>query len=142
MIKASANPQKPLSLFQNFIEQGVECRILTHNGLHNLAVRTYNNLGWETLDSILVEHIATLWIIDVNPWQLMLLYGSLPLSLGIIAVNTQDFELTLILLVVLLHLRHTLDTPDTPGTPEVDDNILATKAGKREWLAVDIIQSK
>lgn len=114
MTKASANPQKPLSLFQNFIKQGVECRILTHNGLHNLAVRTDDNLGWEALNSILVEYIATLWIIDVNPWQLMLLYGSLPLSLGIVAVNTQDFELTLILLVVLLHLRHTLDTPTTP----------------------------
>ena len=42
MIKASANPQKPLSLFQNFIEQGVECRILTYDGLHDLAVRTHN----------------------------------------------------------------------------------------------------
>ena len=72
----------------------------------------------------------------------MLLNGSLPLCLGIVAVNTQDFELTLILLVVLLHLRHTLDTPDTPRTPEVDDYILATKAGKREWLAIDIIQSE
>ena len=114
MTKASANPQKPLSLFQNFIKQGVECRILTHDGLYDLAVRTHNNLGWETLDSILAEHIAALWIIYVNPWQLMLLNGSLPLSLGIVAVNTQDFELTLILLVVLLHLRHTPDTPTTP----------------------------
>lgn len=114
MTKASANPQKPLSLFQNFIEQGVECWILTHDGLHNLAVRTHNYLGRETLDTIFIQKIATLWIIHVNPRQLMLLYGSLPLSLGIIAVNTQDFELTLILLVVLLHLRHTLDTPTTP----------------------------
>ena len=72
----------------------------------------------------------------------MLLNGSLPLCLGIVAINTQDLELTLILLVVLLHLRHTLDTPDTPRTPEVDDHILATEAGKREWLAIDVIQSE
>lgn len=46
--------------YPNLIQQGVECRILTHDGLHDLAVRTHNYLGWETLDTIFIQKLATL----------------------------------------------------------------------------------
>lgn len=101
-------------LAQHFIKQCVESRILTNNSLDNLTVSINHNLCRETLNSIVAENLAVLRIVNMNPWQLVLLNSSLPLSLCIITIYTKNFKLTLVLLVILLHLRHSLDAPSAP----------------------------
>lgn len=101
-------------LAQHFIKQSVESRILTNDGLDNLTVSINHNLCRETLNSIVAENLAVLRIVNMNPWQLVLLNSSLPLSLCIITIYTKNFKLTLVLLVILLHLRHSLDAPSAP----------------------------
>lgn len=101
-------------LAQHFIKQCVESRILTNNSLDNLTVIINHNLCRETLNSIVAENLAVLRIVNMNPWQLVLLNSSLPLSLCIITIYTKNFKLTLVLLVILLHLRHSLDAPSAP----------------------------
>lgn len=101
-------------LAQHFIKQCVESRILTNNSLDNLTISINHNLCRETLNSIVAENLAVLRIVNMNPWQLVLLNSSLPLSLCIITIYTKNFKLTLVLLVILLHLRHSLDAPSAP----------------------------
>lgn len=101
-------------LAQHFIKQCVESRILTNNSLDNLTFSINHNLCRETLNSIVAENLAVLRIVNMNPWQLVLLNSSLPLSLCIITIYTKNFKLTLVLLVILLHLRHSLDAPSAP----------------------------
>lgn len=101
-------------LAQHFIKQSVESRILTNDGLDNLTVSINHNLCRETLNSVIAENLAVLRIVNMNPWQLVLLNSSLPLSLCIITIYTKNFKLTLVLLVILLHLRHSLDAPSAP----------------------------
>ena len=101
-------------LAQHFIKQSVESRILANDGLDNLTISINHNLCRETLNSVIAENLAVLRIVNMNPWQLVLLNSSLPLSLCIIYNLHQNFKLTLVLLVILLHLRHSLDAPSAP----------------------------
>ena len=104
-----------LFLAKSLIEQGIEGGILTNDGLHNLALRINEDLCGEALDAVSVKELAVVArTIDVEPGQLMFLYGSLPLFLRVIAVDTEDLELTLILIIILLHLGETFDAPYTP----------------------------
>ena len=76
----------------------------------------------------------------MQPRQLVLLYGSLPLVLGVVAVHAENLELAGILGVILLHLREALDAPHAPRAPEVEDDILAAKRREGQRLAVDVVE--
>ena len=91
-----------LFLAECLIEQGIEGGILADDGLDNLALGINEDLCGEALDAVSVQDLAVVaWTKDVEPGQLMLLHGSFPLFLCVIAVDTEDLELTLILIVVL-----------------------------------------
>lgn len=48
---------RPSCLLEQFVEEGVECRILAYDGLHDLSVRTYDNLCRESLHAVISEHL-------------------------------------------------------------------------------------
>ena len=48
---------RPSCLLEQFVEEGVECRILAYDGLHDLSVRTYDNLCRESLYAVISEHL-------------------------------------------------------------------------------------
>ena len=48
---------RPSCLLEQFVEEGVECRILAYDGLHDLSVRTYDNFCRESLHAVISEHL-------------------------------------------------------------------------------------
>ena len=132
-----------LFLAKSLIEQGIEGGILANDGLDNLALGINEDLCGEALDAVSVQELSVVArTIDVEPGQLMLLHGSFPLFLRVIAVDTEDLELALILIVVFLHLGEAFDAPNAPGAPEVEDHILTTQTGETQRFAVEVIEGE
>ena len=69
-----------LLLLEKFVKQGVEGGILTHDGLHNLAVGTDDNLCGESLNAVVAEHLRVARVVDMQPGQLVLCDGLFPLG--------------------------------------------------------------
>ena len=101
-------------LGEELVEEGVECRILTDDSLHNLPVRADDNLRWESAYGILLCEVRALRVLDMLPWYLVLLDSSLPFLLSVVTVNAENLHLVLVLVVILLHLRYTPNAPYAP----------------------------
>ena len=95
-------------LGEELVEEGVECRILTDDRLHNLPVRADDTLRWESAE------VGALRFVDMLPWYLVLLDSSLPLLLSVVTVNAENLHLVFVLVVILLHLRYTPNAPYAP----------------------------
>ena len=102
-------------LAEEFVEGVVERNIFTLDYLQNLSIRSDDKLGGEALNTIHVRNVCRLITLTyVQPWNLMSFDSVLPFILSIVAVNTQDLELVLVLAVVRCHLGESLDAVDTP----------------------------
>lgn len=72
----------------------------------------------------------------------MFLNSCFPFLLCIIAVNSYNFQLTLIFLISFLQIRNAFDTPAAPTSPKIQDDIFTFQRRKREVLSINIFQGK